>query len=392
MKQGTGLLLVILAGTAVWAASEKANSGKITVQELKDILVAMQTAKKTDFEVATRLKELELTEELTRPVMEGLAAFLPGQQATEQMYVLEGRSAILPPPPADLPNTPAPDMAAQKAILAKAADYVNRTYMKNPHLTAMKSTSRFQDGVENIRTNSGMTNNMPNSGESWKLPNMYMRYYGTHTDTIETIQGIEKPPVVKEKIPWGVNGQVSEGDPGLNLSVVMQEASEGGKLNWLRWEKIGNRELAVFSFAVAKKKSRYEVHYCCFPVTSDTGRMGYEHTEPNLQYGTDWKDFKTTVGYHGEFFIDPTSGAIVRLVTQAELKPTDFVHREDMRIDYGPVPVNGSIYMLPQDSFTITEVVPNGDNYAAVYSVRHTVFTSSYKNYRIAEPVIAEKK
>lgn len=387
MKRALGLLLVWFSVSAAWSANKK-----ITVQELKDILVQMQTEKKSDFDVATRLKEIELSEELTRPTMDSLAQYLPGEASTEQMYMLEGRSAILPPPASDLPATPAPDAAVQKAILTKASDYVTRIYSKNPHLTVLKSTSRFQDGVENIRTNSGMTNNMPNSGESWHMPNMFMRYYGTHTDTVETNFGIEKEPPVKDAPHWGANGQVSEGGPGLPLGVILQEAADGGKLNWLRWEKVGNREVAVFSFSVAKKRSHYAVHYCCFPVTTDTGRMGYENTGANLQYATEWKEFKTTAGFHGEFFIDPATGAVVRLVTQAELKPTDFVHQEDIRIDFGPVSVSGTVYILPVDSFTITEVVPNGDNYAAVYSVRHTIFTSTYKGYQMAEPAIAAQK
>lgn len=384
MKRLAALLLIVVSSAPSWAANKKIN-----IEELKGILISLQTARASDFDVATRLKQVDLSEELTRSTMDSLAKYLPGELSTEQMYVLEGRSAILLPPSSDLPNTPAPDAATQKAILQKAGDYVNGKFMKNPHLMGMKTVSRFQDGVEGIRTNSGVTNKMPDSGEAWKLPNMYMRYLGTHTDSFETDQGVERLPVVKDKTPWGVNGQVSEGGPGPSLSTILDEATQGGKLNWLRWETVGTRELAVFSFAVPKKKSRYEVHYCCFPVTEDTGRMGYEGTGANLQYGTSWKDFKSTVGFHGEFFIDPTTGAIARLVTQAELKPTDFVHQEDTRIDYGPVPVAGEIYMLPLDSFTITEVVPNGDNYAAVYSVRHTIFAATYKNYQPAEPQLA---
>jgi hypothetical protein len=386
VKRVFGIILILCCAVPGWSAK------KTSIQELQDILIALQTAKKDDFEVATRLKEVDLSEELTRATMNSLAKYLPGEQSTEQMYVLEGRSAILRPPATDLPSTAPLDTAAQKALLDKASSFVNSTYMKNPHLAAMKTTSRFQDGVENIRTNSGVTNNMANSGEAWQLPNMFMRYLGTHTDTIETDQGIEKAPVEKEKVPWGINGQVSEGGPGLPLNVVLQEANDGGKIAWLRWETVGTRDLAVFSFSVPKKKSRYEVHYCCFPVTEDTGRLGYEGTGANMQTGTTWKDFKTSVGFHGELFIDPTTGAITRLVTQAELKPTDFVHQEDIRIDFGPVPVGGQIYLLPLDSFTITEVVPNGDNYAARYSVRHTIFTSTYKSYQPAEATVTAQK
>jgi len=311
---------------------------------------------------------------------------VPGPLAEEQMNILEGRSALLAPPPPDLPATPAPDAAAQKAILARAAYYVTKVYMQNPHLTVAKMTSHFQDGVEGIRTNSGMMWNMPSGGRSWELPNMYMRFFGTQMENIETKKGVEQIPVAKTKIPWGANGQVSEGGPGPILSVLLQEAADSGKLNWLRWESLNGKPFAVFSFAVDKKKSQYVVHYCCFPVTLDTGRMGYERTEANFQTGTDWKDFKTIVPFKGEFFIDPETGVIVRVVTQAGLKPTDFVHQEDTRIDYAPVAIDGKEYILPVDSFTLTEVVPNGDNYAARYSIRHTLLRAVYQNYQLAPP------
>jgi hypothetical protein len=126
------------------------------------------------------------------------------------------------------------------------------------------------------------------------------------------------------------------------------------------------------------------VRYCCFPQSEDYGRMGYEGTGANLQYATTWKDFKATVGYHGELFIDPGSGAILRLATQAELKPSDFVHQEDMRIDYGAMHVGDKDLVLPIEAFTITEVVPNGDNGAARYSVRHTLFHMTYGEYHPA--------
>ena len=378
MKRLISLLVLILCAAPVWAAK------KTSVQELKDTLISLNQAKKTDEEIATRLKDTEMSEELTRSTLKDFAQYLPGPLSIEQIEVLEGRSALLPPPSSDLPSTPAPDLAGQKAILAKAVDYVTKTYMQAPHFTFYKSTARFQDGVENIRTNSGMTSNMPNAGNAWELPNMYMRFLGTHLTQVESDKGVEKPEVEKAKVPWGQNGQVSEGGLGPVLSIILGEAAAGGKLNWLRWESINGIQTAVFSFAVDKKKSHYEVNYCCFPVTDDTGRMGYEGTGANFQTATDWKSFKATVGYRGEFFIDPKTGTIVRLITQAGLKPTDFVHQEDMRIDYAPVVVGGTSYILPIASFTNTEVVPNGDNYAARYSIRHTLFAVTYQNYTLA--------
>jgi len=385
MKRFVWILVLLVVAAPAWAAKT------ITILELKQALISLQQAKKGDEEVATKLKDVALSEELTQAMMLDLAQYLPGPLSTEQLNILQGRSAILVPPASDLPATPAPNLAAQKAILAKAVEYVTKGYMQNPRLSADKTTTRYQDGVENIHTNSGMTSNMPNVDRLWATPNIFMRLLGTHTAKVESDKGIELIPPAKQKAPWSQNGQISEGGPGPILSVILMEAAAAGKLTWLRWEIVNGRQTAVFSFSVEKKNSHYQVNYCCFPVTDDTGRLGYEGVEPNFQTGTSWKSFKTIVGFHGEFFIDPDTGTIVRLITQAELKPTDFVHQEDMRIDYGSVSVGDKTYVLPLNSFTFTEVVPNGDNYAARYSVRHTLFSVAYGNYQSAVTPVAKK-
>ena len=386
MKPFVWICLFFMATAPAWAAR------KFTVEELKQTLVSLQQARKGDEEVSTQLKQVELSEELTQSAGNALAPYLPGPLSIEQVYVLEGRSAFLSPPPADLPTLAAPDLATQKAIVARVVEFVTKSYMQTPHLSASKTTMRFQDGVEGIRTSSGMTNNMPNIDRLWATPNQFLRLLGSHTDTTESEKGIEMVLAAKQKTPWGLNGQVSEGGPGPVLSVILQEAAAGGKLAWLHWQTVHGKKTAVFSFDVDKKQSHYEVSYCCFPITQDAGRMGYEGTEANFQTGTTWKAFKATVGYHGRFFVDPETGAILRVITQAELKPTDFVHQEDMCIDYGPVTVGGSTYFVPLQNRTLTEVVPNGDNYAARYSIRHTLFDIRYKDYRLAEnPVAAQK-
>jgi hypothetical protein len=376
LKRFGWILVFFVAAAPAWAAK------KITVQELKETLLSLQQARKSDEEVATQLKQVELSEELTRGAIAGMAADVPGPLSTEQMHILEGRSAILAPPAADLPAIPAPDTTTQRLILGKMVNYITKTYMQSPHLTASKITSRYQDGVEGIRTSSGVTSNMPQVDRAWATPNIFMRLLGTHSSTVESEKGIEKAVVSKVKAPWTQNGQVSESGPGPILSVILQEAAVAGQLKWLRWETVEGKQTAVFSFAVPKEQSLYRVDYCCFPITDSAGSVGYEGVEANFQTGTSWKAFKTVVGYHGKFFVDPDTGTVVRLITQAELKPTDFVHQEDMRIDYGAVTVDSKQYVLPLDSFTMTEVVPNGDNYAARYSVRHTLFTAEYRDYK----------
>src|ERR1035438_4110567 len=135
------IFTVLLATSPAWAAQN------ITVEQLKALLTTDQQAKKTDADVANDLKQVVLTEELTTTVMNDFAPLVPGSATLEQIYVLEAKSAVLPPPASDIPTAPAPDAATQKALLDKAMDYASKTYAQLPAVTATKTTIRFQDSV-----------------------------------------------------------------------------------------------------------------------------------------------------------------------------------------------------------------------------------------------------
>jgi hypothetical protein len=187
-------------------------------------------------------------------------------------------------------------------------------------------------------------------------------------------------------------------EPDPSLGSVFQEAQEAGDIKWLRWETLNGKQAAVYSFDVSKKKAHFAVNVCCFPDVNQTGVASFQSSalgsahgggaggaKGNFQTNTNWNDYKATVPYHGELFIDPDTGIVVRMITEAELKPSEVVHQVDERIDYGPVTVGSKMLVLPIKSIIDTEVVPNGDSGAAGrYSVRRTLFTSEYKDYQIA--------
>ena len=105
MKQYCLIIAAMLVAMPAWGAK------KVTVQELRDMLVQMQQAKKTDEEVAATLKQVVLSEELTRTAMNSMVEYVPGKFSTEQIYALEARSAMLPPPADDLPTAAVPDLS-----------------------------------------------------------------------------------------------------------------------------------------------------------------------------------------------------------------------------------------------------------------------------------------
>jgi len=396
MKRFGWMLVLLLALPALPVLS--ASTKKITVQELKDLLTSAQAANKNDDEVSLQLKQVELTEELTFATMNSLSNLIPGKLSTEQLYVLEARSAVLPPPASDLPSAPAPDAGAQQSMLAKASDYASKTYPQLPRLTATKMTARFQDGVEAMPTNTGMHAQInQNNDPLWEEKSLYIRLKAITTDTSESENGVEKAPATKDKTQWGQNGIVTSISPAISLNEIMQQAVSNGSPKFLRWETIDGKQIAVYSFAVDKKKTHYSVVYCCFPDTDTAGIMsstkssaqtsgGGSTTKGNLQTVSDWKNFKSNVGYRGELFVDPDSGTVVRTITQAEFKPSDFVHYENIRTDYAPMPIGGKSLVVPIRIFTLAEVVPNGDSFAGHYSVRHDLVTQDFKDYQLASP------
>ena len=400
MKRLVWILVVLMLASPAWAAK------KLTVQQLKDLLVSLQQDRKTDEEVAAELKHVELTEELTRDAMNKIVEFASGKHSTEQIYVLEARSATLPPPASDLPANPAPDAAAQKVILDKAVDYTTKSYAQLPHLTATKTTLRFQDNTEAVDPCSGIAgcakDVVTSPGFSQWAP--FIHFISSTETPVVSEHGTEMMPSKKDKTPWGANGMIVFLGPEPSLGAILQDAQAAGSIQWLRWQLINGKRAAVFSFKVPITNSRLAVDVCCFPTSIQTGIAriynsmdatvvagqeavggGAGGVTGNFQTNTSYdQQFKATVPYHGEIFVGLNTGIVVRLITQAEFKTSDEVQQEDQRIDYGPVMIGASALVLPVKTILNTVVAPNGDTGAARFTTRRTLFISEYKNYQAA--------
>jgi hypothetical protein len=399
MKRFGWILILLTVAAPAWSANRK-----ISVGQLEDLLTSMQHDKKGDDEAARELKQVELTEELTSNTMNKLSGLVAGPLSTEQIYVLEARSAMLAPPAADLPSAAPPDAAAQQALLAKASDYAQKTAAQLPPVDANRMTARFQNRIETIESFSGIKAKVGNDQDPIiEQAKLAIRLMNTQTDSVENKNGVVQS-ASKEKIAWGSNGIVASVLPRLPLTSIVQDVMANGNPKWLRWELINGKQAAVFSFSVDKKKSHYAISYCCFPDTSSVGGVLYgakagtgggsgglgaspaAHPANNgtLANVSDWKNFNSKSGYHGELFIDPASGIVVRTIVEAEFKPSDFVHYEDIRVDYASLTVGGQELVLPVRSFTIAEVVPNGDSFAAHFAVRNDLVTEDFKDYQLA--------
>jgi len=367
MKRFGWILVLLMLAAPAWAANKAANNAnnKITVQQLKDLLVSIQQGKMTDEQAAARIKGIELSEELTAAVKSNLLFASPGPLRSEQISVLEARSCMLAPPPSDLPDLPTPDAAAQKAILDKAIGFAAKNDQQIPHLTALKVISHYGHVNDTSRANTFGAEGLTRDQGNVRIMNLTSRY----TETVEINQGIEKVTASTADPKLSRVSPMPENNTRSALSMFLRKADEGGKIHWLRWETISGAKTAVFSFVVDKKSALYGVDYCCFPTNGSGG------------YGM--KPFKKIVGLHGEFFIDPDTGNTLRLVMQAELATSDFVDQEDTRIDYGTATIDGNVYVVPVSSVTYTELNVAGDHPQAAI-LRRTYLVAGYADYHLA--------
>src|SRR5664279_6623287 len=81
MKRFGWVLVLLLAAVPAWSAK------KVTVAELREMLASMHKESKDDEAVAAALKQVQMSEELDRNAMNNLGEYVPGQLATEQLYV-----------------------------------------------------------------------------------------------------------------------------------------------------------------------------------------------------------------------------------------------------------------------------------------------------------------
>jgi len=364
MKRLGWILVLLMLAAPAWAADNK-----ITVQQLKDLLVTLNLGKKTDYEVSSQLKEIDLSEELTAAAKSDLLFASAGPLTSEQICVLEARSSMLAPPPSDLPDLPSPDAVAQRAILDKAIEFAAKNDEQIPRLTALKVVAHY--GHINTFNQWGGNESGPQQGGMVRDQGdgRIMSLTSKYPETVEINQGIEKVTASKADIRLTRVSPIAESSTRPALSLILRKADEGGNIHWLRWETINGAKTAVFSYEVDKKNVLYSVDYCCFPTRNSID--------------TDWEPFKKTVGLRGKFFIDPDTGTMLRLVMQAELASTDFVEQEDTRIDYGKETIDGNIYVVPEGSFTHIETDVGGDSTKG-FILRRTLLVAGYANFSLA--------
>ncbi|MGA2217460.1 MAG: VWA domain-containing protein [Terracidiphilus sp.] len=312
----------------VYFDSPRPGTEKVTVAQLEDLV-------HSQIDLPRKLANLELTERLSTPRLDALLSAIHSERERQALTADADMSLALPPPPDEIVNRPPPTLEEQRAILGHTFDYLKNAIPQLPNLYALRNTVRSEEP----RTR---------ADEIWKMPHddQTLHFAASEHATVLYRNGQEvverKQKLSRRRIAVArVRDLETRGMFGPILTyVLMAAAASPGSLNWKRWERGKYGDLAVFSYRIASRNSKHEVTFCCLP--EGDGTTVYQN--------------KTDAD--GEFALNPDTGAIMRIVIDADLDeerdPDVPLIRSQQMVEYGPVELAGNTYTCPLRSVAIS--------------------------------------
>lgn len=290
----------------------------LDLEQLKQFVESTQG--NADSAVAKELQHIELTQRLDSPALARIAAQLPGNKSREMLVAQADFAAFLEPQEPPVPLPPKPSEDDQLRWLKLAAAYLTDTLHNLPNFFATRDMTRFVDSPA-MQVMGNFYSYQPLHAVDHQLATVLYR------DGKQVLDEDQKNSAMKS----GPTGLVTAGEFGPILATVLTDSSNTG-LTWSRWEQGIKGPLAIYRFAVPGNKSHYEVEYCCL------NQIGL---------------YKVVSAYHGEIAIDPTTGSVLRIAIQADLKNAYPLTRADLLVEYGPVEIGGKSYVCPIRSVAI---------------------------------------
>lgn len=290
----TFLLILIMSAGSLDALA----ASRITVEQLKSRLAAAHG--EPDAMVAREIAGLELSERLSSARLTRCLADLPGNRARDALLVLADMSAFLDPPPSEIPAMERPDLTSQRKMIALTMNYVNKTLHDLPNFYATRVTTSFRRQ---------MASDNP------------LHFVGKYSDLELYRNG--RPQLQRSRPHSRAVGLTTSGEFGPILGTAILDAARGN-LTWSHWEQGESGTLAVFRYAVSAKESHYVVQ---------DRRCAYE----------------------GEITVEPSTGAIFRIVLRTDLDPANPLDVADMVVEYAHVELGGRNYICPLKGVALSE-------------------------------------
>ena len=363
------MLFVAFAAMALPAPAAE----RKTVAELKQFLTAEYATHKSDGSIADHLGEMELSEQLTEPTLDRITADLkPGKKTSRALQLLADESCFLDPPGDEIPGKAAPARAEQLRLLQGAVDFASVAFTRLPNFMATRSTHTFDN------SSLVMTTDASGIGIAARGP---LHAHGGYTRQITFRAGAEvrvDRAAGQDKqdrhsaIPPGLT---SYGEFGPLLVTVLSDIAEG-KLAWSHWEETRNGMAAVFRYEVPQQASHYSVDYCCVPVVPLLEAGGGRQ---NTKGASTPRNFHSTPAYHGYLYLDPQTGAVLRLALEAEMKSDDPLGRVAQWVGYGPVEIGERNYLCPVRASALTMVRVWREGESGMVWLNEVTFTNYHR-------------
>ena len=325
---------------------------RVTVAQLQQDLTAEIAANHADADIARRIGQFEMTEQLTDRSLGRFAATLKLEPRTAlALQLLADQSAFFDPPQSELPATGAPDAATQQHMLDAARAYAVAIWSRMPNFFVTRVTHRFDD-----------TPHVPAQG-SWPV-DMGLQPAGSSSRQIAFHDGKEVQDPTVETAGSDKSQELglrSWGEFGPAVTVVLADLANQ-KVAFSHWEQTAAGLAAVYRYAVPKDASHYAVAFCCVVNQEMVGHTQYglnaERSSlrqmANLPRQDAIQTWHETPGYHGTIAIDSASGAVLRLTIEAELSGGDPLLRAETLVEYGPVQIGERQFLCPTRSLAIS--------------------------------------
>lgn len=313
----------------------------ISVEQLKAMLAVPlpkgedgPIANLQDARLATQIDGVDLSERLTDATLKKIEDQQAFRAKTkEALRLLAFRSALFDPPQNEFLDRAALDSSQQKELLEGAHAFAFQTLRRLPNFFATRTTYRFF-GIPAQMNESGLPMFV-----GLHARGNYSREitYRDGQEVLDPMRSDSSESVVAHSnvARWSQSGLETWGEFGPELAVVLMDA-DGGSIAFHHWEQDARGSVAVFRFSVPEEASHYEVSYAC-----------------NFD-----QSFHAQPAYHGTLSIDPATGAVMRILLQADWKPGDPISHVASVIEYGPVEIGGRTYVCPLTSlaFSVQEV------------------------------------
>jgi VWFA-related protein len=313
-----------------------------TVEQLENAVRAARGV--GDREMTEQLSRMQLTERLNSARLKALESVVRGKKARQTLIALADESVFLPPPAAETLADPAPDSKTQQEMIARAIAYVNQTIPRLPNFIAQRTTVEYGE-VEPKRDAPWKTLTGDRSQYVRISTKADMRYQHGHEVADEGAPA--------RKGPW-TDTLTTSGVFGPIVGIVLVGATPThGELSWSRWEMGTHTPVAVFRYRTTREKNLYFTGSGY--ITMRDGEAYRKRIEP----------------FHGEFAVDPATGAVLRLTVEADLEPRLSLDQSNIMVEYEPQVLGGATYICPSRSVSISRqrVIMNMQNWDEKYKI-----------------------